>query len=297
MHGAEKEIDYFGHKSLLTMPANILIRATNPVWIPVNVGNSIIGMPILGVMAKSIERMKFGNYQKNPHAHMEKRSKKFLASLTKIDALRCAEWMMEKTAEKITNYILTSIEGNRKMVSQLRDDTRSQDKVVEHYSSILQECLETRKNILNLGIKLCPATVNPRDLDWKEDTQLCIGEGEFSWVYRGMLKNGRRHTTLDANLILIVAVKVFKKQFDDSNLRLYLNEEMMIRYVLWIKIWVSFAINSTKCWGTYCCIAPYKQYFQLKLIIPHRLQGTFACGLLQRIAAARSVFVLFMSDF
>jgi hypothetical protein len=83
--------------------------------------------------------------------------------------------------------------------------------------------------MIPLGIKLCPTTVDASDLDWKEDMDSCIGEGEFSRVYRGKLKNGGRITTLDPNLSLDVVVKVFKQPFDYPNLRLYLNEEMEIR--------------------------------------------------------------------
>ncbi len=117
------------------------------------------------------------------------------------------------------------------MVSQLRCDARDHVKTMEHYTPIRKESSETRKNMLKLGIKLCPATVDARDLDWKEDTDSFVGEGEFSRVYRGTLKNGGRNKMLDANYSFDVAVKVFKKQFDDINLRLYLNEELMIRYV------------------------------------------------------------------
>ena len=236
MHGTEKEIDHLSNRSPLTMPAKIFVGATSPVWIPVGVVSLIIGMPVLGVMAvtsKVSKKMKLSKYAKNPRVYLEKRSKKFLASLTKDDASRYAKWLTEKTTEVLknfTNYIPTLIEANRKMVSQLRSDTRSHVQIMRHYTPIREESFETRKNMLNLGIKLCPATVDERDLEWKKDT--CVGEGEFSLVYRGTLRNGGRNTTLDANLSLIVAVKVFKKQFDDANLRLYLNKEMMIRYVL-----------------------------------------------------------------
>ncbi len=238
MHGTEKEIDHLGNRSPLTMPAKILVGATSPVWIPVGVVSLIIGMPVLGVLAvgsKVFEKMKLGKYAKDPRVYLEKRSKKFLASLTKDDASRYAKSLTKKTTEVLknfTNYIPTLIEANRKMVSQLRNDTRSHVQIMQHYTPIREESFKTRKNMLNLGIKLCPATVDARDLDWKEDTDSFVGEGEFSRVYRGTLKNGGRNTTLDANLSLIVAVKVFKKQFDDANLRLYLNEEMLIRYVL-----------------------------------------------------------------
>ena len=237
MHDTEKQIDHLSNRNPLTMPAKILVGATSPVWIPVGVVSLIIGIPVLGVMAlksKVSKKVKPGKYAKDPRDYLEKRSKKFLASLTKDDASRYAKWLTEKTAEVLRNfadYIPTLIEANRRMVSQLRCDTRNHVKIMQHYTPIRKESSETRKNMLKLGIKLCPATVDARDLDWKEDTDSFVGEGEFSRVFRGTLKNGGRNKKLDANCSFDVAVKVFKKQFDDINLRLYLNEELMIRYV------------------------------------------------------------------
>ena len=237
MHGAEIEIDHLSNRSPWTMPAKILVGATSPVWIPVGVVTLIIGMPILGVLAmgsKVSEKIHDGNYRKDPRDYLEKRSKKFLASLVKDAASRYATWLMEKNTEALknfTDYIPSLIEANRKMVSQLRSDTRSHVQIMQHHTPIWEESFETRRNMLNLGIKLCPATVDARDLEWKKDTHSFVGEGEFSLVYRGTLKNGGGNTMLGANLFSIVAVKVFEKQFDDANLRLYLNEEMEIRYV------------------------------------------------------------------
>ena len=237
MHGTEKEIDHLSNRSPLTMPAKILVGATSLVWIPVGVVGLIIGLPVLGVMAvksKITEKLKPGKYAKDPQVYLEKRCKKFLASLTNDDASRYAKCLTEKTAEVLrnyTDYIPTLIEANRKMVLQLRCVTRNHVQFMQHYTPIRKESSETRKNMLKLGIKLCPATVDARDLDWKEDTDSFVGEGEFARVYRGTLKNGGRNKKLDANYSFNVAVKVFKKQFDDVNLRLYLNEELMIRYV------------------------------------------------------------------
>ncbi len=237
MHGTETENDHPSNRSPLAMPAKILVGAMIPVWIPVGVVGLIIGIPVLGVMAvksKIAEKLKTGKYAKDPQVYLEKRSKKFLASLTNDDASRYAKWLTEKNAEKLrnfTDYIPTLIEANRKMVLQLRCDTRNHVQIMRHYTPIRKESSETRKNMLKLGIKLCPATVDARDLDWKEDTDSFVGEGEFSRVYRGTLKNGGRDKKLDANYSFNVAVKVFKKQFDDVNLRMYLIEELMIRYV------------------------------------------------------------------
>ena len=233
--GAEKEIDYSNIKSPLPMPAKILIGAAIPVWVPVGVVSLIIGMPVLGVIAMSNKvsnRMKLSDYRNDPCAYLEKRSEKFLASLKEDDVYGYAEWQMKKTTEVLTNYtnsIPKLIVTKRKMVSKLRSETRNQNEVIQQYTPIQQKSLEVRKNMIPLGIKLCPTTVDASDLDWKEDMDSCIGEGEFSRVYRGKLKNGGRITTQDPNLSLDVVVKVFKQPFDYPNLRLYLNEEMEIR--------------------------------------------------------------------
>jgi hypothetical protein len=236
MHGTESEEDDFGTSDAVPMPAKILLGATSPVWIPVAVVNLIIGMPVLGVLALSNKisgKVKLDKYEKDPRSYLENRSKKFLASLKDEDMLKYAEWQMEKTTVLLTNYmnsIPTLIKTNQRMVFQLVHTNRSQEEVLELYKPIKKDSLEMRKKITPLGIELCPVTVNERDLDWKQDMGSCLGEGEFSRVYRGKLNKPENATRSDSNNSMDVAVKVFKKPFDDSNLRIYINDEMNIRY-------------------------------------------------------------------
>jgi hypothetical protein len=227
IHGTEED------DSGTSNTVKILVGATSPVWIPVGVVTLIIGMPVLGVLALST-KVKQDKYRKDPRSYMVNRSKKFLASLMDEDLLKYAEWQMEKTTEVLTNYINsipTLIDANRKMVPQLFNENRSQERVLELYKPIKKESLEMRKKITPLGIEVCPVTVDERDLDWKQDMGSCLGEGAFSRVYRGKLNKPETGTRSDSNDSIDVALKVFKKPFDYSNLRIYINDEIDIRYV------------------------------------------------------------------
>ncbi|XP_028400788.1 serine/threonine-protein kinase STY17-like [Dendronephthya gigantea] len=95
------------------------------------------------------------------------------------------------------------------------------------YDPIQKKSLEIIYEILPWGIKLCPATINASDLDWKKDHRSCVGEGEVSTVYKGKLKNLGRNKSETSEMN--VAVKVFKKQFDEPNSRYFLQEELQIR--------------------------------------------------------------------
>ncbi|XP_028400655.1 serine/threonine-protein kinase STY8-like [Dendronephthya gigantea] len=129
---------------------------------------------------------------------------------------------MENTKKVLSKYgdqIPILIEADRKLITQLRNDERSQDEVLKVYGPIQKKSVEVIDNIIPLGIELCPATVNASDLEWKE----CLGEGEFSTVYRGKLNNALKCSEIN------VAVKVFKDLFDDPNKRFFLYEEVQIR--------------------------------------------------------------------
>ena len=224
----------------MSKTAKFLIGVTlSPVWIPVGLVGSIIGMPFVAGFAmktKLSEQMKLSNYQKTPHDYLKNRSEKFLASSSKVEEV-VNEYVIEKMSK--TNGILSTyykmlprlIKTEWKMISQLRKERRSNVQVLQQYDPIMQESKEIREQMMSLGKKVCPATVNTPDLDWKQDRDSCLREGEFSLVYRGKLRNGGRYRKLDSNTNLDVAVKVFKKQFDDPNSRFYLNEETTITYV------------------------------------------------------------------
>ena len=236
LHSVERQVDYLNNRSQLSTKAKIIVGATSPIWVPVGVAGLVISMPLVTAIAvtKTLsERMKLHNYQENPRHYLEKRSSKFLASIEEA-VVKYAEKKMMETSEVLSTYmnmIPSVIEADRKMVSHLRNETRSQDEVLQQYHPIRQQSLEIRKDMIPLGIQVYPETVDHRDLHWKSDAASCLGEGEFSFVHTGKLKNGGRYRNLDPNLYLNVAVKVFKQPFDYLNSRFYLNEEMMLTYV------------------------------------------------------------------
>ena len=239
LHSVERQVDYLINRSQLSTKAKILVGATSPLWIAVGVAGLVIGMPVvtaLAVRKKISERKKLDNYHANPRDYLKKRSRKFLASVSKTEeaVVKYAEKKVRETSEVLSTYmnmIPRVIEADREMVSYLRNETRSQDEVLQRYNPIRQQSLEIRTNMVPLGIQVYPATMDQRDLQWKSDRASCLGEGEFSFVYTGKLKNGGRYRNLDPNLNLTVAVKVFKQPLDYLNSRFYLNEEMKLTYV------------------------------------------------------------------
>ena len=216
--------------------AKVFFGATSPLWVPVGVAGFIIGIPVLGAIAvrhKVNQRRKLTSYRDHPRDYLERRSKKFFTALTEDDLLKYAQRQMENTSRVLSEYISaipTLIEADKRIVSQLLSETRSYDELSRQYTPVIEKCVDLRENVIPaIGIELCPPTVDECDLQWKKDGTSCLGEGKFSVVYFGQLKNGGIDKKLDPNLSFNVAVKVFKQPFDELNSRLYLYEEKTIR--------------------------------------------------------------------
>ena len=239
LQSVERQVNYLNNRSQLSTKAKILVGATSPLWIPVGVAGLVISMPVVALMTvkkKITESVKLEEYRTNPCDYLEKRSRKFLVSSPRPKEAVCkfTDEQIKKTVDILSKYIdmiPRVIDADQKMVSHLRKETRSQEEVLQHYNPLRQKSSETRKNMIPLGIQVYPATVDQRDLDWKPDSASCLGEGEFSLVYTGKLKNRGRNRNLQPNRNLDIAVKVFKQPFDGLNSRFYLNEEMMLTYV------------------------------------------------------------------
>ena len=236
-HSVEKQVNYLNNRSQMSTKAKILVGATSPIWIPAGIAGFVIGMPVvagLTLKRKLSEKMKLDIYEEDPREYLEKHSKKFLAARAEEMVKKYVKEQMSKTSSILSTYfemIPRLIEADKKMVSQLRKEKHNLHKVWQKYNPIRQKSLKIREDILALGIEVCPPTVDARDLEWKEDNDSCLGEGEFSLVFLGKLKNSGRDRSLHSNTNLDVAVKVFKKPFDDLNFRFYLNEETTIKYV------------------------------------------------------------------
>lgn len=239
MFGDVRQVGYvsLNSKSPMSMTAKILVGATTPLWISVGIAGLIIGGPALGAIAvkKRVDgKRKLENYQCQPNDTLVKRSKKFLDSIVGNVPRQYAEKQMEKTKSvlsKYTNSLPRVIDADWKMVSQLNNETRDQGEVLRRCSPIQRRSYESWERLAFLGVRLYPATVDSHDLDWKEDLDSFIGEGEFSSVYRGTLTTSGSNTTKQPNPHQIVAVKVFKQPFDLPNSRFYLNEEIIIRCI------------------------------------------------------------------
>ena len=221
----------------MSKQAKVVIGVTSPIWLPVGIAGLVIGMPVYGAITlkrKVSEKMNLDKYSEDPRSFLEKQSKVFLASLTQDKVLQYAEKQMEKSKNilsKYASFIPMLIEANQKMVSHLKSETRKQDEILQLYEPIESKARDIQEKMASLGIELQLAAVDSSDLEWKNDNTSCLGEGEFSCVYKGKLRNDGRKITLLPDVQLHVAVKLFKQPFDFVNQRLYLHTERTIRYV------------------------------------------------------------------
>ena len=233
--GAEVPDACLPDETPLSTPAKILVGATSPLWVPVGLVGLVIGMPVLGALVftnKVTDSIKLRQYQNYPREYFTKRCKKFITLLTEDKAFEYTEWMLQRTTETLYTYkrsIPTRIKADREMMSQLYDESRDKDEVLMRYNPIEKKSLELRRNMLQLGFRLCPATVDERHLEWQENQKSVLKEEEFATVYHGSLKNCGRIPKHGPDVFLRVAVKVFRRPFDDAILRLYLDEELNIR--------------------------------------------------------------------
>ncbi|XP_028400657.1 uncharacterized protein LOC114523822 [Dendronephthya gigantea] len=232
MHSVERQADYLKNQNKISTTTKVIFGATSPLWIPFGVAGLVIGMPVLGAMAVKREvstRKMFDNYQNNPRDYLEKESEKYLERLPKEYVLQYAQRQMKNTKMVLSKYgdqIPILIEADRKLVTQLINDTRSQDEILKLYDPIQKKSSEMINRILPWGIKVCPETINASDLEWKPDKNSLIGEGESSRVYRGKLSCPR---TKSQTSEMEVAVKVFEYPFDNPNSKFFLYEELKIR--------------------------------------------------------------------
>ncbi|XP_028400624.1 uncharacterized protein LOC114523790 [Dendronephthya gigantea] len=232
MHSVERQADYLKNRSKISTTTKVIFGATSPLWIPFGVAGLVIGMPVLGAMAvkrKVTIRKKFDNYQNNPRDYLKKESEKYLERLPKEYVLEYAQRQMENTKMVLSKYgdqIPILIEADRKLVTQLINDTRSQDEILKLYDPIQKKSSEMINKILPWGIEVCPETINASDLEWKRDMNSLIGEGESSTVFKGKLSCPRPRSQTSK---MEVAVKVFQHPFDETNSKFFLYEELKIR--------------------------------------------------------------------
>ena len=225
----------------LPRSAKILMGATSPFWVPVGIVSLVIGIPVIGALfAKNAvtDNKKLKQYESEPRVYFLQRCEKFIDSLTEEKVSTYARLLLEKTTATLQAYkkaIPTRIEADRTLMSQLWNENRSREYILNIYTPIKEECRTLQQKMLQLGFELCPARVDERHLKWEQTTESVVRDEEFSIIYRGELKNCGRVENHDSNHPLQVAVKVFKHKFDDANLRFYLDEESRIRYVLMTK--------------------------------------------------------------
>ncbi|XP_028400803.1 uncharacterized protein LOC114523936 [Dendronephthya gigantea] len=208
----------------------------SPLWITVGVASLIVTMP-LHVVKKArqsiSEKMRMDTYRKDRMAYLIKRSKKFLASrcankdqvrVFVKEQMHLAEAMLQEYVSRIPRIL----EANRRMALELMNETRSKDEVWRANSPIFRKCKELQRMLSLFGILIWSGTVRAERLNWSEDEHCCIGLGEFSSVYTGIL------TKIDPGISeegspAIVAIKVFKQPLDSANANYFLKNEAKIR--------------------------------------------------------------------
>ena len=140
-----------------------------------------------------IQRRQLNNYRVNPRGYLKKRSQKFLAALTEDYVLKYAQRQMERTARllsKFTSEIPALIKNDKEKLPELQKKIRKDEIKSKKHISIIEKSAHLRANIIPpLGMEVCPATAEESNIEWKKDETSCLGEGKFSLVYNGKLKN------------------------------------------------------------------------------------------------------------
>ncbi|XP_046839706.1 uncharacterized protein LOC124433902 isoform X1 [Xenia sp. Carnegie-2017] len=230
------QVENLTQRSQQSFLAKILVGAMLPIWLPVAAAGVLISAPVLGtvVFAKEVNSHKaLHKFEENPYQYLRHRSKTFLEEKKAQPILEEAQALINKTDEIVSIYsslVLHVVEGDKKMVKRLSDDSRSNLEMEHHYAPIQEKSEELRDKITPLGLKLFPSTIDKRDLAWEPNLRSHVGEGEFARIYRGKRKIVKRSES-PIPLLENIALKVFKNPFDQMNGRFYLNEQLDVRHL------------------------------------------------------------------
>lgn len=172
-------------------------------------------------------------YRNDRKGYWIRRSKKFLASRCASkdqvrnfvkEQMHLAEAMLQEYVSRIPRIL----EANKRMVSELMNETRSKDDVWRSNLPISKKCKKLQRMLSLFGILLWSETIRPNLLNWSEDEHSFIGQGQFSRIYSGIL------TKIDPSVSEegfpeIVAIKVFNQPLDSANANYFLKNEAKIR--------------------------------------------------------------------
>ena len=179
------------------------------------------------------EKNELEKYRRDQKGYLTKRSKKFLSSVTSSkDQVR--EFVNEQMhlvhamLQEYVSRIPRMLEANKRMVSELMNDTRSKDDAWRSNLSVLYKCMELQGSMCKFGISIWSDTVSSNRLTWSEDS--LIGRGEFSSVYSGVLQFKDYSENAENNgSIPNVVVKVFKQPLDSKNASYFMRKESALR--------------------------------------------------------------------
>ena len=128
---------------------------------------------------------------------------------------------MQETENVLKEYlerIPRLIEADKKLVSELSNENRTKEQVQMLYSPILLEISKIRKRLTEFAFSIHPSSINNNDLDWRENNESLLGKGDSSAVYKATLKKSQP-----------VAIKLLKESLDPANVRIFCQEEQILR--------------------------------------------------------------------
>lgn len=211
-------------KREISTGAKVLAGVTGPVWIPLGVVGLLVGIPVLGIISagNSIkERIRLTQYRENRCVYLQKKSEKYLDSFSENGVNEYIKKQMKETATVLQEYIERIprlIEADKRLAMELKCETRSKENVQSIYRPILKNISEIRELSCVFAFSIHHPTIDCCKLDWKDNKESCLGEGECSAVYRGTLKK-----------TISVAIKLLKKSLDTTNMRIFCSEEQTLR--------------------------------------------------------------------
>ena len=215
-------------KEGLTTTKKVVIGVTSPIWVPVSLVTLLISIPVVGaleIINRLEERSRLEKYKRDECAFMAKASEDDLDDAANESVLKVfVENQVNEVKlclEKLKGRIPELIEADKMLCKELGNENTHVE-IQELYQPIMDKASDIRGHLAVFALNGIRAIdISSEELDWKEEVSSRLGSGVFATVYQGkMRKQGEEQT---------VALKVCRKELDDHNASLIMEEVELLR--------------------------------------------------------------------
>lgn len=182
----ETASDFDSSSSTLGLPTEvkIIIVATAPLWLPLIIGVTVVGIPVaIGSMIKDaiVEKRKIKKYRENKMKHMLKLAEEKINEFNTdkvYNAVSVAylQKFMSSLEEVCKQIIPKQIKADKELIENIMKEHRDYQTLKLEYSPIEQKCKEIVGNLLYVKIKYL-SDCQPRILN------SIVGQGGFGHVH------------------------------------------------------------------------------------------------------------------